>query len=65
MKEKSESARCLMNFHAMIKNQFGKSLKKIRSDNRLDFFSEPVMFVKTMVSCERCLVLIHLNKMAG
>ncbi|KAF5776249.1 putative RNA-directed DNA polymerase [Helianthus annuus] len=39
IKHKSEAGDCLMAFHKMVKTQFGKDIKRIRSDNGGEFVS--------------------------
>ncbi|KAJ4751619.1 Retroelement pol polyprotein-like [Rhynchospora pubera] len=43
MAEKKETAELLMNFCKMVKTQFGKVVKCVRSDNGLEFKSERIM----------------------
>lgn len=42
MKEKSETANILMNFHRMVKVQFGRNIKKVRSDNGSEFINSTI-----------------------
>lgn len=42
MKNKSETWRLLTGFYNMIKTQFGRQIKVFRSDNGLEFTSEPM-----------------------
>jgi len=42
MKEKSETRKCLKVFISLVKTQFGKEVKIIRTDNGLEFKSKPV-----------------------
>lgn len=39
MREKSEMGKLLMNFFQLVRTQFGKCVKKLRSDNGLEFIS--------------------------
>ena len=39
LKFKHEASNCLINFHTMVKTQFGKPIKRIRSDNGGEFTS--------------------------
>lgn len=45
VKNKNEGSSVVQNFHAMVKNQFGKTIKIVRTDNGhefkiLDFFNK-------------------------
>ena len=42
MRGKGEASKLLQNFVVMVKNQFGKDVKIIRSDNGLEFKSGPM-----------------------
>lgn len=39
LKHKHEVSKSLINFCKMLKNQFGKGIKRVRSDNKGDFTS--------------------------
>ncbi|KAJ9552385.1 hypothetical protein OSB04_016430 [Centaurea solstitialis] len=39
IKHKNDASKCLIDFHKMIENQFGKRIKRIRSDNGGEFTS--------------------------
>ncbi|KAK2433017.1 putative mitochondrial protein [Trifolium repens] len=39
LKHKSEVSSIFLNFHSMIKNQFGANIKRLRSDNAKDYFN--------------------------
>lgn len=43
MREKGEVASLVQNFLAMLKNQFEKNVKILRSDNGLEFESDPML----------------------
>jgi len=43
MKDRRETSTLLKNFVAMIKTQFGKTIKVVRSDNGSEFTSEPML----------------------
>ena len=43
MKEKGETAKLLIGFCAMVRNQFGHNVKTIRSDNGLEFTSKTLL----------------------
>ena len=45
MKEKGEVATLLENFAALVKNQFGKNVKIIQSENRLEFRKAPLLML--------------------
>jgi len=42
MQEKGEASKFLQNFVVVVKNQFGKDVEIIRSDNGLEFKSGPM-----------------------
>jgi len=42
MRDKGEASMLLQNFVIMVKTQFGKEVKTIRSDNGLEFLSGPM-----------------------
>ncbi|KAI3722512.1 hypothetical protein L2E82_33551 [Cichorium intybus] len=43
IKHKNDASKCLIDFHKMIENQFGKRIKRIRSDNGGEFTSHTML----------------------
>lgn len=42
MRDKYETPRIIMNFHNMIKTQFNKRIKRVRSDNGSEFVNSTI-----------------------
>ena len=66
MQDRSEASKLLKGFIAMVRNQFHKGIKVVRSDNGSEFTSNP--FKISMVNMEFCVktvVQIPHNKMEG
>ena len=64
LKHKSEVNNVFQNFFSLIKNQFGASIKKLRSDNRKEYFNQVItlFFQKEGIIHESSCVQTH-NKM--
>ena len=66
MKEKGEASKILKEFIIMIRNQFHKGIKVVRSDNGSEFTSRPMQtFMVNMEFCKKVVAWIPPNKMEG
>jgi len=66
LKDKIETFEKLVNFHAMVKTQFGLAIQRVCSDHGVKFMDRKVQkfLIKNNI-ITRPPVLIHLNKMVG